>query len=74
MPTVRRVQSEGDTAKRNMKIRHPQIVKKVYLDGHVIEHEILRSVYMFLIAYVLIFADGEDFQTSRKHVKNQHQL
>lgn len=35
---------------------HPQIVKKVYLDGRVVEHEILRSVYMFLIAYVLIFA------------------
>lgn len=35
---------------------HPQIVKKVYLDGRVVEHEVLRSVYMFLIAYVLIFA------------------
>ena len=35
---------------------HPQIVRKVYLDGRVIDREILHSVYMFLIAYVLIFA------------------
>ncbi len=35
---------------------HPRSVKKLKMDGHVLEHEVVRSINVFLIAYVLIFA------------------
>lgn len=35
---------------------HPHGVKKVKMDGHVIEHETVRSVNVFLVAYMLILA------------------
>ena len=35
---------------------HPKNVKKIQMDGRVIEHEVVRSVNVFLVSYVLIFA------------------
>ena len=35
---------------------HPRSVKKLKMDGHPIDHEVIRSTNVFLIAYVLIFA------------------
>lgn len=35
---------------------HPRSVKKVSIDGKLVEHEVVRSVNVFLVTYVLIFA------------------
>lgn len=35
---------------------HPRSIKKLKMDGHTIDHEVIRSTNVFLIAYVLIFA------------------
>ena len=35
---------------------HPNSVKKVRLGGKQVEHTVLRSVYIFIAAYVLVFA------------------
>lgn len=35
---------------------HPRSVKKVQMDGHSLEHEVVRSVNAFVIIYVVIFA------------------
>lgn len=35
---------------------HPHGIRKIQLEGRVVEHETLRSVNVFLAAYVLIFA------------------
>lgn len=51
---------------------HPRSVKKLKMDGHVLEHEVVRSINVFLIAYILIFAfsvlaiglDNLDFTTN----------
>lgn len=34
---------------------HPRSVKKVKMDGHVVEHEVIRSVNAFMVLYVVIF-------------------
>ncbi len=34
---------------------HPKQVKKVKLDSKIVEHEVVRSVNVFVIAYVLVF-------------------
>lgn len=51
---------------------HPRSVRKLKLDGHTLEHEVVRSTNVFLIAYVLVFAlsillisfDGLDMVTN----------
>lgn len=51
---------------------HPRGVRKLKLDGHTLEHEVVRSTNVFLIAYVLVFAlsillisfDGLDMVTN----------
>lgn len=51
---------------------HPKSLKKLKMDGHVLEHETVRSTNVFLIAYVLIFVfsvllvgfDGHDLVTN----------
>ncbi len=51
---------------------HPNQVKKIQMDGKVIEHETVRSVNVYLILYFLIFAasvlivafDGKDLITN----------
>lgn len=51
---------------------HPRSVKKIKVDGRLVEHEVLRSINVFLITYVLIFAisilllglDNYDFTTN----------
>ncbi len=51
---------------------HPHGVKKIKLDDHVIAHETIRSVNIFMITYLLIFvisllvisADNMDFTTN----------
>ena len=35
---------------------HPNGIRKIKLEGHVVEHETMRSVNVFLVAYVLIFS------------------
>lgn len=35
---------------------HPHLIRKIKFEGRVVEHEVLRSVNVFLVAYVLIFA------------------
>lgn len=51
---------------------HPRCVRKLKLDGHTLEHEVVRSTNVFLVAYVLVFAfsillislDGFDMVTN----------
>ena len=51
---------------------HPRQVKKIKVDGRQVEHEIVRSVHVFLICYVLILMistfllsfDGHDLITN----------
>ena len=35
---------------------HPRSIKKIQMDGRSIEHEVIRSVNVFLISYMMIFA------------------
>lgn len=35
---------------------HPSAVRKVKMDGKVVEHEVVRSINVFMVTYVLIFA------------------
>ena len=35
---------------------HPKQVKKIKVDGHSIEHEVVRSVNVYMVGYVLVFA------------------
>ena len=35
---------------------HPRLVKKIHLEGRPIEHETLRSINVFTISYLVIFA------------------
>jgi len=37
-------------------IIHPRSIKKIKMDGHPIEHEVMRSTNVFFIAYMMIFA------------------
>lgn len=51
---------------------HPKSIKKIQMDGRLIEHETIRSVNVFLITYVMIFSfsvlligfDGQDLITN----------
>lgn len=47
------VKSVGKELKQ---IIHPKNVRKIQLDGKVVEHETVRSVNVFMVAYFLIFA------------------
>ena len=35
---------------------HPKEVRKISMDGKVVEHEVVRSINVFMTAYVLVFA------------------
>ena len=35
---------------------HPKQVKKIKIDGHPIEHEVVRSVNVYMVGYVIVFA------------------
>lgn len=37
-------------------IAHPRSIKKIKVDGHPVEHETLRSINVFFITYMVIFA------------------
>ena len=61
------------TIKKELKIAaHPKSVHKVTLDGHPIEHEVMRSANVSMIAYIAIFVvslliisfDNFDFTTN----------
>ena len=61
------------TIKKEMHtLLHPRSIRKLKLDGHTLEHEVVRSTNVFLIAYVLVFAisillisfDGLDMVTN----------
>lgn len=51
---------------------HPRSIKKLQMDGKKIEHEVIRSVNVYLIAYIMIFVaslfiisiDGKDLITN----------
>ena len=51
---------------------HPRAVDKVKMDGKVVEHEVVRSINVFIVAYVFLFAvsvllislDGYDLTTN----------
>ncbi len=51
---------------------HPKQVKKITIDKRVVEHEVVRSVNAYLVAFVVVFVlsfllisiDGKDFTTS----------
>ncbi|MBY0758338.1 TrkH family potassium uptake protein [Sellimonas caecigallum] len=53
-------------------IIHPSSVKKIKMDGHLVQHEVVRATNVFLILYVIIFAlsvllvgfDGHDLVTN----------
>lgn len=50
---------------------HPQVIRKIKMDGKVVEHEVVRSINVFMVAYTLLFSlsvfllafDGEDLIT-----------
>lgn len=42
--------------KEMVQFLHPQSLGKIKMDGKIVEHEVVRSVNVFLIAYVLLFA------------------
>ena len=37
-------------------IAHPHNVKKLKMDGRMIEHSVLRSVNVFIVSYLMVFA------------------
>ena len=37
-------------------IAHPRSIKKIKMDGHPVEHEVMRSINVFFITYMVIFA------------------
>ena len=42
--------------KKELKLMlHPQAISKVKMDGKVVEHEVMRSINVFIITYVLLF-------------------
>jgi trk system potassium uptake protein TrkH len=51
---------------------HPKQVKKITVDGKIVEHEVVRSVNAYLVAFVLVFVvslllisiEGQTFETS----------
>ena len=51
---------------------HPKQIKKITMDGKIVEHEVVRSISWYLIAYILIFItslllisfDGVDMTTN----------
>ena len=36
-------------------IAHPRSIKKIKIDDHVVEHEVMRSINVFVITYLVIF-------------------
>ncbi len=34
---------------------HPKQVKKISMDGHIVEHEVVRNTNAYIVAYILIF-------------------
>ena len=43
-------------AKELQAMVHPRQVKKIKMDSHTIDHEIVRSVNVYMVAYLMIFA------------------
>lgn len=51
---------------------HPRNIYKISMDGRKVEHETVRSVNVYLVAYVLLFSvsllivsiNGHDFETN----------
>ena len=45
------------SVKKELKLYlHPSAVDKIKMDGKIVEHEVVRSTNVFMVAYVLIFA------------------
>lgn len=41
--------------KEILTVIHPRSIKKIKMDGHMVEHEVVRATNVFFIAYVFIF-------------------
>lgn len=63
----------GKTFFKELKVMiHPRNIYKVSVDGRKVEHEVVRSVNVFLVAYLIVFSasvliislDGFDFITN----------
>lgn len=60
------------TIKEIRMLIHPKLVKKIKMDGHEINHDVVRSLNIYLIVYIFIFAfsvliisaEGHDFITN----------
>lgn len=58
--------------KELIQLLHPQAIRKIKMDGKVVEHEVVRSINVFMVAYMLLFAvsvfllsfDGQDLITN----------
>ncbi len=70
---VSRIMIWAKTFIKELKVMiHPRNVYKVAVDGRTVEHEVIRSVNVYLVAYIMIFAtsvliislDGYDFFTN----------
>ena len=35
---------------------HPRQIRKIRMDGRVVEHEVVRNVNVFMVVYIMIFA------------------
>jgi trk system potassium uptake protein TrkH len=43
-------------AKHEMKrVLHPKQVKKISMDGHIVEHEVVRNTNAYLVAFIILF-------------------
>ena len=38
------------------RVLHPKQVKKISMDGHIVEHEVVRNTNAYLVAYIILFA------------------
>ena len=38
------------------RVLHPKQVKKISMDGHIVEHEVVRNTNAYLMAYIVLFA------------------
>ena len=70
---VSRIVILAKSLKKELEVNvHPRNIKKIKLNGRLIEHEVIRSVNTFMVAYIAIYAisvliislDNFDFTTS----------
>lgn len=58
--------------KELLQFLHPQVIRKVKMDRKVVDHDVVRSINVFMVAYMLLFSlsilllafDGQDLVTN----------